>query len=46
MDALGGRYLKRNEYRAGLECMLVEFGKSIGWPVDCIIEDLRQHWIF
>lgn len=43
-DLTGGRYLNSPEHRNGLESMLFDFGRKIGWPVECIIEDLKEWW--
>jgi hypothetical protein len=40
-DLTGGRYLNSPEHRNGLESMLLDFGRNIGWPVECIIEKLE-----
>ena len=40
----GGRYLVQHSHREALLNMLLEFRIPTGWPVQSIIEDLRQHW--
>ncbi|KAE9375243.1 hypothetical protein N431DRAFT_542827 [Stipitochalara longipes BDJ] len=43
--AFCGRYLIQHHHREDLVNMLQYFSIPTGWPVQPIIEDLRQHWV-
>jgi hypothetical protein len=44
MRIVGGRYLREQEHREGIEQLLRDCSRPTGWPVEGIINDLRMCW--
>lgn len=40
----GGRYLREQSHREGIEQLLRDCSRPTGWPVEDIIRDLRMCW--
>jgi hypothetical protein len=43
-EMLGGRYLTQKPHQDGLIAMLFDFTSTTGWPVQSIVNGLKEYW--